>query len=63
MAKKIVAIVSYLFLFAVLALAGTVDSNAAAPAWIEFRQYMTMAIVGVVCVIGGALLFLKTGHS
>lgn len=63
MATKILAFVSCLFLFAAVALAGSVEANTAAPAWIEFRQYMTMAIVGVVCVIGGLVLFVKSGHA
>lgn len=62
MANKLVALVSCLFLFAAVAVAGSVDSNAGAPAWIEVRQYMTMAIVAVVCIIAGVVLFVKTGH-
>jgi hypothetical protein len=60
MAKKLLIIVSYLFLFAFLAFAE--DANAAPTAAIEIRQYLTMAIVAVVCVAGGILLFFKTGH-
>ena len=64
MAKKVIALVSYLFLLAAFALAATTaDSNAPLPAWIELRQYLTMAIVAVVCVVGGVILFFKTGHA
>ena len=61
MAKKLLIIVSYLFLFSFLALAD--ESNSAPGVAIELRQYLTMAIVGVVCVVGGILLFFKTGHA
>jgi hypothetical protein len=61
MARKLLIVISYLFLFAVLALAE--DSNAAPGVAIELRQYLTMAVVGVVCVVGGILLFLKSGHA
>ena len=61
MTKKLLVIVSYLFLFSVLALAQ--DSNTAPGAAIEIRQYLTMAIVGLVCVAAGILLFFKSGHA
>jgi hypothetical protein len=60
MSKKLPAIISYLLLFAVLAFAD--DSNTAPTIAIEVRQYLTMAIVGAVCIIGGIVLFYKTGH-
>jgi len=60
MSKKLPAIISYLLLFAALAFADA--SNAAPTIAIEVRQYLTMAIVGAVCIIGGIVLFYKTGH-
>jgi len=63
MTKKLAAMLSYLCPFCVLAFAGTDDSYSATPVAIEIRQYLTMAIVGVVCVIAGVILFYKTGHS
>ena len=60
MSKKLPAIISYLLLFAVLAFAD--DSNTAPTIAIEVRQYLTRAIVGAVCIIGGIVLFYKTGH-
>ena len=63
MAGKFVAILFCAFLFSTLALAAAADqSYASVPFAIELRQYMTMLIVGVVCVAGGVILFFKTSH-
>ena len=62
MIKKLTVTFAYLFLFSMLALAGTEEAYSAMPFAIEFRQYATMAIVTIVCVIGGIVLFVKSGH-
>ena len=63
MAKKLAVIISYLCLFSVLAIAGANEDPSAVPFTIEIRQYFTMAIVAVVCIVGGVVLFIKTGQS
>jgi hypothetical protein len=63
MARKVVAILFCAFLFSTLAVAAAEDqSYTSAPLAIELRQYMTMLIVGVVCIAGGVILFFKTSH-
>ena len=62
MARKVVAILFCAFLFSTLALAAADESYASVPLTIELRQYMTMLIVGVVCIAGGVILFFKTAH-
>ncbi|MBV8842291.1 MAG: hypothetical protein JO307_05720 [Bryobacterales bacterium] len=63
MTKKLGVMLSYLCLFSVLAFAASDNSYSAPPFAIEIRQYLTMAIVGVVCITGGVILFIRTGHS
>ena len=62
MARKIVTLLLCAFLFSAMTVAAADSSTAAMPAAIELRQYLTMLIVGVVCVAGGVILFFKTSH-
>lgn len=61
MLNKVIPAAFFLVLFAALAFGAPADASTVSPA-IELRQYATMLIVGVVCVLGGVWLFFKTAH-
>ncbi len=61
MLTSLIKSVCILALFAVIAVALPADA-ATADAALEWRQFTTIGIVGIVCVIGGVWLFVKTAH-